>query len=76
MTTPPEAMLTVLDALEKATIATKESSLAYLPKTRKPVTGRDAEVLLQLAEILDDHDDVAHVYADFDVSDEELAKLS
>lgn len=76
VTTPPEAMLTVLDALEKATIATKESSLAYLPKTRKPVTGRDAEVLLQLAEILDDHDDVAHVYADFDVSDEELAKLS
>lgn len=76
VTTPPEAMLTVLDALEKATIATKESSLAYLPKTRKQVTGRDAEVCLHLAEVLDDHDDVAHVYADFDVSDEELAKLS
>jgi transcriptional/translational regulatory protein YebC/TACO1 len=54
----------------------KASQLAYLPKTKKPVTGRDAEVLLHLAEMLDDHDDVQNVYADFDVSDEELAKLS
>ncbi len=30
---------------------------------------------LNLAEALDDHDDVQNVYADFDVSDEELAKL-
>ena len=60
----------------KASIATKASQLAYVPKTKKPVTGRDAEVLLNLAEVLDDHDDVANVYADFDVSDEELARLS
>ena len=40
------------------------------------MSGRDAEVLLNLAETLDDHDDVQYVYADFDVSDEELAKLA
>jgi transcriptional/translational regulatory protein YebC/TACO1 len=28
-----------------------------------------------LAEVLDDHDDVQNVYADFDISDEELATL-
>jgi transcriptional/translational regulatory protein YebC/TACO1 len=33
-------------------------------------------VLLNLAEVLDDHDDVQNVYADFDISDDELAKLS
>jgi YebC/PmpR family DNA-binding regulatory protein len=76
VTTPPDGLNTVLDALEKATIATKESQLAYIPKTKKPVSGRDAEVLINLAELLDDHDDVAHVYADFDVSDEDLARLS
>jgi YebC/PmpR family DNA-binding regulatory protein len=76
ITTPPEALNTVLEALEKAGVATKESQLAFIPKTRKPVTGRDAEVLLNLAEVLDDHDDVAHVYADFDVADEELQRLS
>jgi YebC/PmpR family DNA-binding regulatory protein len=76
VTTPPDALNTVLDALEKASVAVKGSQLAYVPKTKKPVSGRDAEVLLNLAELLDDHDDVANVYADFDVSDEELQRLS
>jgi YebC/PmpR family DNA-binding regulatory protein len=76
ITTPPDQLNTILDALEKAAIPTKASQLAYIPKNKKPVTGRDAEVLLQLAEVLDDHDDVQNVYADFDVSDEEMAKLA
>jgi YebC/PmpR family DNA-binding regulatory protein len=76
VTTPPDALNTVLDALEKATIPTKASQLAFIPKTKKPVSGHDAEVLLNLADVLDDHDDVANVYADFDVSEEELARLS
>jgi transcriptional/translational regulatory protein YebC/TACO1 len=29
-----------------------------------------------MAEALDDHDDVQNVYADFDISDEELASLA
>ena len=76
VTAPPESLQVVLDALEASKIAVKSSQLAFLPKTKKAVTGRDAEVLLNLAELLDDHDDVQNVYADFDVSDEELAKLS
>jgi transcriptional/translational regulatory protein YebC/TACO1 len=50
-------------------------SLAYLPKSKKPLAGRDAEVALNLVDALDDHDDVQNVFADFDVSDEELAAL-
>ena len=76
VTTPPDGLAFVLDALEKASIATKASQLAYIPKTKKHAAGRDAEVLLHLVEVLDDHDDVANVFADFDISDEELAKLS
>jgi len=76
VTTPPDGMQPVLDALEAAKVAVKASQLAFIPKTKKPVTGRDAEVCLNLAEVLDDHDDVQNVYADFDVSDEELAKIS
>jgi transcriptional/translational regulatory protein YebC/TACO1 len=38
------------------------------------VSGDDAQKLLKLADTLDDHDDVANVYADFDVSDEDIAK--
>ena len=76
LTTPPDALQIVLDALETATIVVKGSQIAFIPKSKKPVTGRDAEVLINLAEVLDDHDDVQNVYADFDVSDEELAKIS
>jgi YebC/PmpR family DNA-binding regulatory protein len=76
LTTPPDGLNGVLEALEKAGIKTKSSSLASVPKVKKPVSGRDAQVALNLAEALDDHDDVQNVYADFDVSDEELAALA
>jgi len=38
--------------------------------------GRDAQVALNLAEALDDHDDVQNVYSDFDLSDEEMRRLA
>ena len=75
VTTPPDGLNTVLEAMEKGGLKVKSSSLAYVPKTKKPLTGRDAQVALNLAEALDDHDDVQNVYADFDISDEELAAL-
>jgi YebC/PmpR family DNA-binding regulatory protein len=76
VTTPPDALSTILDALEKAGIKPKTSGLAFIPKVKKPLSGRDAQVALNLAEALDDHDDVQNVYADFDISDEELAALA
>ena len=70
-------MLTpVTDALEAAGITTKASEIAYLPKAKKPLAGRDAEVALNLVDALDDHDDVQNVFADFDISDEEMQKLA
>lgn len=76
ITTPPESLAAVTDALEAAKITSKTSSLVYLPKSKKPISGRDAELALQLAEALDDNDDVQNVYADFDISDDELARIS
>jgi len=63
-------------ALEEAGIAVKSSKAGYIPKNKKPVSGRDAEVALNLAEALDDHDDVQEVYSDFDISDEEMARIA
>lgn len=76
LTTPPDMLNVVLDALEKAKITTKSSSLAYLPKNKKVLSGRDAEVAVNLAEALDDHDDVQKVYSDFELSEEALAALN
>jgi YebC/PmpR family DNA-binding regulatory protein len=76
LTTPSDALGAIVDALEKAGIKAKSSALAYIPKIKKPLAGRDAQVALNMAEALDDHDDVQNVYADFDISDEELASLA
>jgi YebC/PmpR family DNA-binding regulatory protein len=75
VTTPSDVLGVIVEALEKAGLKPKSSQLASVPKNKKPLTGRDAQVAMNLAEILDDHDDVQNVFADFDVSDEELANL-
>ncbi len=75
LSSPSDKLNGVLDALEKAGIKVKSSSLASVPKMKKPLAGRDAQVALNLVETLDDHDDVQNVFADFDISDEDLAAL-
>src|SRR5690606_10577152 len=74
--TPVEQLFDVVESFEKSKLQVQDSKLAYVPKTRKEVTGRDAEVCLNLVDALDDHDDVQNVFADFDVPDEELARIS
>lgn len=74
--TAPGALDPVVKALEDAKIAVKSSNPGYVPKNKKIVTGRDAEVCLNLAEALDDHDDVQNVYSDFDIPEEELSRMA
>ena len=62
--------------LEAKKLAVQSSKLAYVPKNKKPIAGRDAEVCLGLVEGLDEHDDVQNVYTDLDVSDEELQRIA
>jgi YebC/PmpR family DNA-binding regulatory protein len=66
----------VTKALEEAKIQVKSSSPGFIPKNKKAVTGRDAEVCLNLFDTLDDHDDVQNVYSDFDVSEDELSRIA
>lgn len=73
--TPPTELDKVTSALEGAKISIQSSKLLFVPKNKKPVTGRDAEVVLNLVDALDDHDDVQTVHADFDINDEELARI-
>jgi YebC/PmpR family DNA-binding regulatory protein len=74
--TPTGALDPVVKALEEAGVTVKSAKPGYIPKNKKDVAGRDAEVCLGLAEALDDHDDVQNVYADFDISDEEMARIA
>jgi YebC/PmpR family DNA-binding regulatory protein len=66
----------VREALVKAGFDVTSASLAKVPKNKKVVSGRDAEVLVNLSEALDDHDDVQKVFSDFELSEEALAHLA
>jgi YebC/PmpR family DNA-binding regulatory protein len=74
--TPSDQLDSVTASLEKAGLPIQESKLGYVPKSKKVVTGRDAEVALDLVDTLDEHDDVQNVFADFDVPDDELARIA
>jgi transcriptional/translational regulatory protein YebC/TACO1 len=47
-----------------------------MPQNTVQVEGKQAEQVLRFMEALDDHDDVRHAYANFDISDEVLAELA
>ncbi|MBM4364017.1 MAG: YebC/PmpR family DNA-binding transcriptional regulator [Deltaproteobacteria bacterium] len=73
--TPPSSLDAVVSALQAAGCKVDSGKLGYVPKARKEVRGREAEVCLNLAEALDEHDDVATVYVDFEVPADELERL-
>src|SRR6187402_1596841 len=74
--TPPHDVDKIAAALEAAKLPIQSSKAAFVPKNKKTVTERDAEVCLNLVEALDDHDDVQNVFSDFDLSEEDLSKFA
>ncbi len=74
--TPPDQLDAVAKAIEASGLAPTSQKLGWVPKNKKEVSGRDAEVCLKLADFLDEHDDVQNVYSDFDVSDAEMDRIS
>jgi len=70
--TAPEDFETVKEALEARGFASSSAKIQMVPSTTVTISGKNAELMLKLYEELDAHEDVAEVYANFDVSDEEL----
>ena len=66
----------VRDALEKRFGPAQSAKLVWRPKTSAPVAGDDADSLLKLLETLEDSDDVQSVYANFEMADDVLQRLS
>jgi YebC/PmpR family DNA-binding regulatory protein len=74
--TPVDRLDEIAGAVEKAKLELSSSKIVQVPKTWKELRGRDAEVCLNLVEALDEHDDVANVYVDFDVPEDELRRIA
>ncbi|WOC16508.1 YebC/PmpR family DNA-binding transcriptional regulator [Pseudochrobactrum sp. MP213Fo] len=66
----------VSKALEAALGEAQSIKAVWKPQTSAPVDEDRAQSVLRLISTLEDDDDVQHVYANFEVSDEVLAKLS
>lgn len=52
------------------------NEVAMVPQSYIRLEGKDAEQMLKLMEALEDHDDVQKVYANFDIPDEIIEKVS
>jgi YebC/PmpR family DNA-binding regulatory protein len=74
--TAPENFDKVTTALAASKIPTVSAELAMVPQTWIKLTGKEAQQVLKLVEALEDHDDVQHVWANFDIAEEELVQLA
>ena len=75
LTAPDATFDKVKKALEDKKIATESAEITMIPKTTVPLEEKKAESVLKLYDALDEHDDVQSVYANFEISEEIMAKL-
>lgn len=73
ITTAPEALGTVRDALEKKGIGVESAEAEMVAQNTVEPTPDQTRSLLKLLDALDDHDDVQRVASNADISDEALA---
>jgi len=74
--TSVENFETVRHTLEGKGIKMEEADIQLVPENTVKVGGKEAEQILKLMESLEDHDDVQHVYANFDIDEKILASFN
>ncbi len=63
-------------AVEKKGWTVELAQITMIPKTTVKLQGKKAEQMLKMMDALDDHEDMQKVFANFDISEEEMIKLS
>jgi YebC/PmpR family DNA-binding regulatory protein len=74
--TTPETLRDVAKALEAKFGEARKAALVWKPQNTVAVDDDNGEKLLRLIETLEDHEDVQNVYANFEVSDALVQKMS
>ncbi|MEZ4813548.1 MAG: YebC/PmpR family DNA-binding transcriptional regulator [Caldisericia bacterium] len=74
--TPPDKLHAVSDIIKENGYDIKAVDLVYSPNSTVKVEGTDAEKVLKLQDALDDHDDVANVYSNFEMTEEEMERIA
>jgi YebC/PmpR family DNA-binding regulatory protein len=77
ITCEPAAFEPLKKALEQEKVAMQLAELSMVPDSSVPVTDPEtAKKILALMESFEDHDDVQNVYANFDIPDDVISKIS
>jgi YebC/PmpR family DNA-binding regulatory protein len=70
--TPPDAFEKVREALAASGITPASAEVAWVPQNYVKLTGQQAQQMLRMMEAMEEHDDVQHVYANFDIDEKEI----
>jgi len=70
--TPPEKFEAVRDAIKALGVEVANAEVAMIPQNYVKLQGKEAQQMLRLFEAIDDHDDVQHVWANFDIEEKEI----
>ncbi len=73
--TDPGGFIEVRDAMAEADLKWETAEISMIPQNQVQLEGKPAETMLKMMDALEDNDDVQNVYANFDISEEELAKI-
>ena len=66
----------VKQAIQDKGIKFQDAELTMIPSSTIKLTGNDAKQLLALIDLLEEHDDVQQVYANFDIPDEIMEQVA
>ena len=68
----PENFEAVRDAIKALNVEPASAAIAMIPQNYVKLVGKEAQQMLKLMEAIEDHDDVQHVWANFDVEEKEI----
>jgi YebC/PmpR family DNA-binding regulatory protein len=74
--TTPQTFEAVKGVLTRRGFSPGHAAISMEASSSVSLGGKEAEAMLKLADELDDLDDVQNVYANFDISDDEIARLA
>ncbi|HXZ81400.1 MAG TPA: YebC/PmpR family DNA-binding transcriptional regulator [Terriglobales bacterium] len=74
--TDPSSFESVLEAIKKAKITPTTAEVGMVPQNYIKLEGQAANTMIRLIEALDDHDDVQHVWSNFDVDIKQLEEVA
>ncbi|HKJ04891.1 MAG TPA: YebC/PmpR family DNA-binding transcriptional regulator [Geopsychrobacteraceae bacterium] len=73
--TDPAEFETVKNNLDEQGLVSRSAEITMIPQNMTAIEGKQADSLMKMIDVLEDNDDVQNVYANYDISDEEMERI-